>query len=67
MTATTKKLALYAPKIPGARETLVGEFDTIAEAVAYAQERFGHRKDLRGQDVYVQAGNRIIKRCGPCR
>lgn len=63
----TKKLALYAPRTPGARESLIAEFDTLDAAVAYAKERFGHRKDLRGQDVYVQFGDRIVKRCGPCR
>jgi hypothetical protein len=65
---TTKKLTVWAPKVAGLETSCVGEYDTIADARAKAAE-YGHRKDLRMQDVVIRLGvdGKIIERCGPCR
>jgi hypothetical protein len=68
MATTTAKLSVWAPTHPGHSAVIVGECDTMAEARQIA-ERFGHRRDLSYQDVFVRLGRdgKIIERCGPCR
>ena len=62
------KLTVWAPRVPGAEPSVVGECETVAEAREVAKG-YAHRKDLTRQDVVIRLGRdgKIIERCGPCR
>ena len=67
--ANNGKINVEAPRVPGAATTVRGSFDSMSEAKAYAREAFGHRSDLRSQDVAIRwadSGKRICY-AGPCR
>ncbi len=63
-----RKLEVWAPKTPGATESIVATCETRAEARAVAAEFIKGRRDLRMQDVYVRLGEKLIEgNLGPCR
>jgi hypothetical protein len=68
MKTTKAKLTVWAPQVPGAEPTIVGQCDTIAEARGIAA-RFETRRDLNYQDVTIRLGRdgKIVERCGPAR
>jgi hypothetical protein len=53
---TKKKYSIWAPRTPGSEPTWIGEYDTLEQARQVADHTFGHRKDLRGQDVVIREG-----------
>ncbi len=64
-----KKLSLHAPETPGAQVTFIGTYEDFPAAREAAARKFGHRKDLRRQDVVIRLGEegKIIEYCGPDR
>lgn len=68
MMTATAKLTVWAPRTPGAAESVIGTADKIADARKIAAQ-FAGRRDLKRQDVVIRLGHdgKIIERCGPCR
>ena len=68
MTTHESKLTVWAPRTPGAQESVVGTCDTMSDARRVAAA-FEDRRDLRRQDVVIRLGRdgKIVERCGPCR
>ena len=65
------RIQISAPRTPGAAATIAwGGYggETLAEARVAARELFGHRADLRRQDVRIErATGELIEYAGPCR
>lgn len=68
MTAT-KKLSIWSIPTPGAEMAIVGWAETVEDARRFASDHFGHRRDLRHQDIEIRLGRdgKRIEFAGPCR
>ena len=65
---TDTRIRVVAPETPGATPTIVMLCATIDEAWCAAKDRFGGRRDLRGQDVRLElADGRCVRYAGPNR
>jgi hypothetical protein len=61
-----KTYAVSAPQTPGAAPTVV--YYPSLRAAREAARKYGHRRDLRGQDVRIEdAEGNLIEYAGPCR